>query len=139
MADTYDVGYGKPPPHSRFRKGHSGNPSGRPKGSLDVKTELKRLLAIKTKIKLNGAVQTVPTARALCLALIQKAMGGDVRAFSKIVELVGPEMADELKATASVSPADIDILHRALARRDGQTAGLPADPTAEAQSAEDRS
>ena len=135
MADTYDVGYGKPPQHSRFRKGHSGNPSGRPKGSLDVKTELRRLLAIKTKIKLNGAVQTISTARALCLALIQKAMAGDVRAFSKIVELVGPEMADELKATASVSPADIDILHRALARREGRHSG-PAASTAD-QPAED--
>ena len=135
MADTYDVGYGKPPQHSRFRKGHSGNPSGRPKGSLDVKTELRRLLAIKTKIKLNGAVQTISTARAMCLALIQKAMGGDVRAFAKIVEIVGPEMADELKATASVSPADFDILGRALARRDGSIPGAsspsPPDQPAE--------
>ena len=102
MADTYDVGYGKPPKHTRFRKGHSGNPRGRPKGSLDVKTELSRLLATKTKIKINDSVERVPTTRVLCLALIKKAMGGDVRAFSKIVEMIGPEMADELKATASV-------------------------------------
>ena len=135
MADTFDVGYGKPPQHSRFRKGHSGNPRGRPKGSLDVKTELGRLLATKTKIKINGAVQTVSTSRALCLALIQKAMAGDVRAFSKIVELVGPEMADELKATASVSSADIDIMQRALARREGRDSGAAA-PTTD-QPAED--
>ena len=135
MADTFDVGYGKPPQHSRFRKGHSGNPRGRPKGSLDVKTELGRLLATKTKIKINGAVQTVSTSRALCLALIQKAMAGDVRAFSKIVELVGPEMADELKATASVSSADIDIMQRALARREGRHSGA-AGPTT-GQPAED--
>ena len=29
----YEVGYGKPPKHSRFRPGKSGNPKGRPKGS----------------------------------------------------------------------------------------------------------
>jgi hypothetical protein len=139
VAKIFDVGYGKPPKHTRFRKGHSGNPRGRPKGSLDVKTELSRLLAAKTKIKINGAVQSVSTARALCLALIQKAMGGDVRAFSKIVEMVGPEMADELKATASVTPADIDILHRALARRDGQNAGLPVGTTAKSHGEDDRS
>jgi Family of unknown function (DUF5681) len=28
----YQVGYGKPPVHSRFRKGQSGNPRGRPRG-----------------------------------------------------------------------------------------------------------
>jgi len=28
---SYDVGYGKPPIHSRFCKGQSGNPSGRPR------------------------------------------------------------------------------------------------------------
>jgi hypothetical protein len=29
----YDVGYGKPPLHTRFRKGQSGNPKGRSKGT----------------------------------------------------------------------------------------------------------
>lgn len=31
MSKPYDVGYGKPPKHSRFKKGKSGNPAGRPK------------------------------------------------------------------------------------------------------------
>ena len=29
---NYTVGYGRPPEHSRFRKGQSGNPRGRPRG-----------------------------------------------------------------------------------------------------------
>jgi Family of unknown function (DUF5681) len=32
MAGDYEVGYGKPPARSRFSKGQSGNPKGRPKG-----------------------------------------------------------------------------------------------------------
>ena len=121
MADDYEFGYGKPPKHTRFRKGQSGNLAGRPKGSTNVQAEMKRLLVAKTKIKVNGVVETVPTSKALCLALIQKGMAGDVRAFSKIVEIVGPEMADELRAAASVSPADVDILRHALAREDAAT------------------
>ena len=33
---TYDVGYCNPPQHSRFQKGKSGNPSGRPKHSRNT-------------------------------------------------------------------------------------------------------
>jgi hypothetical protein len=133
MAETYDVGYGKPPEHTRFKKGHSGNPSGRPRGSLNVQSEMKGLLASKTRIKIDGAVQRVSTSRALCLALIQKGMRGDVRAFSKIVEIAGPKMADELRAAAaSTSAADLDILRRALDRRGSAPPVAPtANPPAE--------
>ena len=125
MAEDYEVGYGKPPQHTRFKKGRSGHPEGRPRGSTNITSELEGLLAAKTTIKVNGAVQKVRTARAICLALIQKALGGDVRAFSKIVDIIGPAMADELKATASPSSADVDILRRALDRAGEQTPASP--------------
>jgi hypothetical protein len=34
----YNVGYGKPPVQTRFRKGQSGNPKGRGKGSRNFAT-----------------------------------------------------------------------------------------------------
>jgi hypothetical protein len=35
MSDSYEVGYGKPPKDTQFKKGSSGNPKGRPKKALD--------------------------------------------------------------------------------------------------------
>ena len=57
MAEDYEVGYGKPPRHSRFTKGYSGHPEGRPKGATNVRTEMKRLLGAKTTIKIGDVVE----------------------------------------------------------------------------------
>jgi hypothetical protein len=38
----YDVGYGKPPKHTQFKPGHSGNPRGRRRGQQNFKTVIKQ-------------------------------------------------------------------------------------------------
>jgi hypothetical protein len=43
--DGNGVGYGRPPEHTRFRKGHSGNPKGRPKGTRNLLTDVQEELA----------------------------------------------------------------------------------------------
>ena len=40
MSDDYEVGYKKPPIHTRFKPGVSGNPKGRPKGTKNLATDL---------------------------------------------------------------------------------------------------
>ena len=42
--DAYEVGYGKPPRHTRFPKGRSGNPKGRPPRSKNIGALLTRAL-----------------------------------------------------------------------------------------------
>ena len=59
MADKSDkIGYGRPPVHSRFKPGQSGNPRGRPKGSLNFETDLKRTL--QAPVTLNEWGQATP-------------------------------------------------------------------------------
>ena len=36
----YEVGYGKPPVHTQFKPGQSGNPKGRPKGAKNKRPKL---------------------------------------------------------------------------------------------------
>jgi hypothetical protein len=59
MTDNYKVGYGKPPAKTKFQKGKSGNPSGRPKW-MNLPNEpmdpLKVLIAeLKSMMTINEA------------------------------------------------------------------------------------
>ena len=44
MSGDYRVGYGKPPLETRFKKGQSGNPGGRPRRARNLMTQLYRAL-----------------------------------------------------------------------------------------------
>ena len=52
--NDYEVGYGKPPKHSQFKKGRSGNPKGRPKGAKGFVASLKRVLSEETGLRRLG-------------------------------------------------------------------------------------
>lgn len=52
--DDYEVGYRKPPKHTRFQKGASGNPNGRPKKALDFDAALLREARTIITINENG-------------------------------------------------------------------------------------
>ena len=53
--DEYRVGYGRPPRHSRFAKGQSGNPMGRPGGAKNFSTLLAEALNELVAVAENGA------------------------------------------------------------------------------------
>src|SRR5438477_7828410 len=50
----YEVGYGKPPLHTRFQKGESGNPKGRPRGKKNMATLLSTALNASIVVVANG-------------------------------------------------------------------------------------
>jgi Family of unknown function (DUF5681) len=80
------VGYGTPPEATRFRKGVSGNPRGRPKGSLNVATVFIKTLREKVVINENGQRKTVTKLEAAVKQLINKAASGDIGAVRQLLE-----------------------------------------------------
>jgi hypothetical protein len=85
MPEQDDIGYGRPPKASRFRKGKSGNPLGRPRKDEAVAKEFLTILNEKVKIRESGEEKKISKRRAIIMQLVNKAMSGDVRAI-KILE-----------------------------------------------------
>jgi hypothetical protein len=86
--DDYSVGYQKPPEHSRFQKGQSGNKKGRPRGSRNLKTETVAELSETVKVRIGDRQVRVSKHRALLKMLTLKALKGDMRALNTLLNLV---------------------------------------------------
>jgi hypothetical protein len=79
------VGYGKPPQASRFKKGISGNPTGRPKGSRNVAAVFARTLQEKVIINENGQRRTITKLEAAVKQFVNQAASGNLRALQMLV------------------------------------------------------
>jgi Family of unknown function (DUF5681) len=77
--DDYVVGYGRPPVHTRFQKGQSGNPKGRQKGCKNLSTLMERVLDETVTIKENGSQKIITKREAFLKQLVNKAASGDLR------------------------------------------------------------
>ena len=110
------VGYGKPPAHSRFKPGESGNRRGRPKGSQSIDTIWRSLMARKVTINEGNGHRRVSLVEAILLASSQRAIKGDTRAARMILEL-GRRVAEALPEDASPTPElDREIIADYFAR-----------------------
>ena len=79
MSD-YEIGRARPPGHTRFAKGVSGNSKGRPRGSRNHRNELKRELEAKVTVTENGKRRKVTTWEMMVKQQVVKAMKGDLKA-----------------------------------------------------------
>lgn len=120
----YEVGYGKPPKETQFKKGESGNPAGRPRGGRRANQDLASLLlqAVTTKVVVNegGKRRTMTKLDVSLQQLVNKAAGGDLRALEKLIqhlqriELTSPSGPTVDEAT---DMAHIEAIRQRLAAR----------------------
>src|SRR5262245_4055714 len=113
------VGRGNPPKQTQFRKGTSGNPTGRPKGSKNLSTLIREAANQQVVATINGKQRRISTVQATTLQLATKAASGNQVMLGKFLDWVDEI---ETRATAAkpaqfpLSAPDVDVLRAAYER-----------------------
>ena len=103
----HEVGFGKPPKHTRFQPGQSGNPRGRPKGTKNLKTDLMEELGEKILIREGDHARPVSKQRAVVKTLVNRTLQGDARATNSLL----PMMMRLLDTGEGSEPEGPEALH----------------------------
>lgn len=109
-------GYKRPPVASRWTKGQSGNPTGRKRGTANLKTDLIAEMSEVIQISEGGNPRRITKQRALLKSLTAGAIRGDARAANLILNLLARVLDDEPPTSnKNVSAEDEAILRTFLA------------------------
>lgn len=83
------VGYKRPPQHSRFKKGQSGNPSGKPRRTKSdaAVDDREAVLSRIVTTRINGKIVRITVRRALYERAADMATKGDIRALALLLKL----------------------------------------------------
>jgi hypothetical protein len=115
----YDVGYRKPPRHTRFAKGRSGNPRGRPPGANNLKTLLSEALNETVIVSENGGRRKVTKRQAIITQLVNRSAIADFRAIKILLDIVRDierQTEPTTPETSDFSEADEMVLEQIRAR-----------------------
>jgi hypothetical protein len=93
----YEVGYGKPPSHTKYKPGQSGNPRGRPKRRLLDLGEhaFEEELLKPVTIIVNGRKQKIHPLKLIARRLVKGAIDGNFKAITLYQQLTGFQFASK--------------------------------------------
>lgn len=106
--DRYELGYRKPPKHTQFVKGRSGNPKGRPRGSQNLDTLLAKAARERVKVTVNGVTRQISKLEASLIQLFNKAASGDPRAIREALSWVRLYTESQQEGLPSPVPDEAD-------------------------------
>jgi Family of unknown function (DUF5681) len=105
---NYEVGWRKPPVGHRFKKGQSGNPKGRTRGTRNLKTDLRELLQAEVVVREGERPVRISTQQALLKSTLLRALKGDARATTNILNLMVRVLGVEETAGDVLAPLSED-------------------------------
>src|ERR1700746_3913845 len=119
---AYAVGYGKPPRHSRFEPGQSGNPRGRPPGSKNLSSLLKKAIDEPVIVVENNRRRRIAKREAIVKQFVNQSAKGDLKATQLLLSILRAleSVAEPGSADADkITEADQQIIARIKARLGG--------------------
>jgi hypothetical protein len=116
-----EVGYGKPPKKTRFKKGQSGNPKGRPKGAKNLATIVADVCQERVRVKgENGRTYYLVMMEAIMKQLTNQAARGDMKATRMFFAIL--DMFPEIREPEPAGPPDMYV--QFVRAKDGKPAPI---------------
>jgi Family of unknown function (DUF5681) len=117
----YRVGYGKPPLETRFKRGQSGNPKGRPRGAKNLASLLNEALNELVLVAEDGGRKRISKRKAAFKQLVNEAAKGNWRALKLLVDILQDieRRTEPQTEESSFSLADEKVLAQLAARLRG--------------------
>jgi hypothetical protein len=110
------VGYRRPPKHTRFQPGQSGNLGGRPVGVKSLSDIVRKIVGQKITVTENGRTRRIPRLEAILLRAASEASRGDVASLRLLLQLAERygESAQTGAEREAMAAEDVTILRRYL-------------------------
>jgi hypothetical protein len=105
----HKVGFGKPPTATRFKPGETRNPKGRPRGSKNVTTILRKEANEKIEVMEDGKRKKLTKMEVATRQQVNKAVTGDPKAFAHVFDAL---RKDEARAEQYAAPSALPFESR---------------------------
>ena len=134
--DDYEVGYKKPPKHTRWKKGQSGNKKGRPKkklGPSDIEKAFDEALEDFLAVNDNGAVRKIKKLKAFAIQTVNKALKGHHQSANLVMAHYARRAGGTPDEPGSGSTTDafkeeMEALFKEIAAKSQPQAAPPSEP-----------
>jgi hypothetical protein len=109
---TYETGRGKPPKKTRFKKGKSGNPSGRPRRNTSLAALVEADLASTVTVQEAGKTRKISKKKALSKRVVAAAINGDPKAIAMLLQIAKSAPAANENEVTPPSEYDLEVVRR---------------------------
>jgi hypothetical protein len=126
VSPDYEVGFGRPPVATRFKKGQSGNPRGRPRGQRTIGQELELALSAMVTVTENGKARRLPMRQVIVRGIVNDAARRDPKALRLLFDLMRRQAGEnEMLAPTETSESDDQAILADFLARYGAPPAVP--------------